>query len=193
MKKEFTLGIDIDGTVTDPYTFIPHLNQYFNKKLTYDDVITYNLLELYEITEQQYREWYKLHGEKIYEKAPLALEAKETLHQLQVDYNLIYVSARDEKYRFATMKWFKQNDIPYDEVILTGSPHKCKQIENYQIDLFLEDNYDAAIHMAKQIEIPLFLFDTPYNQGSLPDNVIRVYSWSEAKSLINDYAKKQDY
>ena len=193
MQKEFTLGIDIDGTVTDPYTFIPHLNQYFNKQLTYDDVITYNLLELYEITEQQYRDWYKLHGEKIYEKAPLALEAKEILHQLQVDYNLIYVSARDEKYRVATMKWFKQNDLPYDEVILTGSPHKCKEIENNQIDLFLEDNYDAAVHMGKLIEIPLFLFDTPYNQGPLPENVIRVYSWSEAKSLIDDYAQKQDY
>ena len=45
MKKRF--GIDIDGTVTCPKTFIPYLNKSFNLKLTLEDINEYDLLPIY--------------------------------------------------------------------------------------------------------------------------------------------------
>ncbi len=40
MTKKF--GIDIDGTVTSPETFVPHLNKAFNLNLTLEDITEYD-------------------------------------------------------------------------------------------------------------------------------------------------------
>jgi len=191
MNKEFTLGIDIDGTVTDPFTFIPHMNQYFHKNFTYKQIISYDILKIYGITEKEYEEWYNLKGASIYENAPLAKDAKKILTQLQKEYRLIYITARPEEYRKPTMRWFEQNQLPFDRVVMTGNAYKCDDAINYQIDLFLEDHYDAAKAMGTKLQIPILLFNTPYNQGPLLENVIRIYSWKEAKTIIDDYAHQK--
>ncbi|KXG45003.1 hypothetical protein U473_03695 [Tepidibacillus decaturensis] len=190
MKKEFTLGIDIDGTVTDPYTFIPHLNQYFNKNFLYNEITTYDLTKLYNIDEEEYLNWYSHYGADIYQTAPLAKDAKKTLSYLKQSYRLIYISAREEEYRLPTMKWFESQGLPFDRVVLTGSPNKIQQAIEYEIDLFLEDHYVASCQMAQELNIPILLFDTPYNQGPLPEQVTRVYSWQEAKQKITQYTQK---
>jgi len=192
-KKELTLGIDIDGTVTDPFTFIPHLNDYFKKTLTNEQINTYDLTELYQITEQEYEEWHSKFGAIIYQNAPLAKNAKEILYELQHNYRLIYVTARSEEFRFPTMNWFENNQIPFDRVVMTGSYYKSEQVFKYGIDIFLEDNYDGAIHLSEKTSIPILLFDTPYNQGKLPKNVIRITSWLESKQFIDNYAKGKGY
>ncbi|MFT9488076.1 5' nucleotidase, NT5C type [Tepidibacillus decaturensis] len=190
IKKEFTLGIDIDGTVTDPYTFIPHLNQYFNKNFLYNEITTYDLTKLYNIDEEEYLNWYSHYGADIYQTAPLAKDAKKTLSYLKQSYRLIYISAREEEYRLPTMKWFESQGLPFDRVVLTGSPNKIQQAIEYEIDLFLEDHYVASCQMAQELNIPILLFDTPYNQGPLPEQVTRVYSWQEAKQKITQYTQK---
>ncbi|WP_339063640.1 5' nucleotidase, NT5C type [Tepidibacillus marianensis] len=191
MDKEFTLGIDIDGTVTDPFTFIPHMNQYFNKSFSLEEITTYDITRIYGITEEEFEEWYNVHGASVYQTAPLAKDAKEILLQFQKKYRLIYITARSESFREPTMKWFEQNQIPFDRVVMTGNAYKCEYAVKYQIDLFLEDHYDAANTMAKKLQIPILLFNTPYNQGSLPVNVARIYSWKEAKEIIDTYVQQK--
>ncbi|MFV9510863.1 5' nucleotidase, NT5C type [Tepidibacillus sp. LV47] len=191
MDKEYTLGIDIDGTVTDPFTFIPHLNQYFNKSFKLEDITTYDITKIYGITEEDYEKWHSKYGAYVYQTAPLAKDAKKVLLDLQKNYRLIYITARSEEYREPTMKWFEINQIPFDRVVMTGNAFKCEQVIKYQIDLFLEDHYDAARTMGEKLHIPILLFDTPYNQGLLPNNVIRIRSWKEAKRIIDQYAQNK--
>ncbi|TCS83682.1 5' nucleotidase, NT5C type [Tepidibacillus fermentans] len=191
MEREFTLGIDIDGTVTDPFTFIPHLNQYFKQNFKMEDITTYDILKIYHITEEEYEKWHSKYGASVYQNAPLAKDAKEVLLDLQKNYRLIYITARSEEYREPTMKWFESNQIPFDRVVMTGNAFKCDQAIKYQVDLFLEDHYDAARTMGQKLQIPILLFDTPYNQGQLPNNVIRIHSWKEAKRIIDQYAQNK--
>ena len=44
----------------------------------------------------------------------------------------------------------------------------------------------------EQCHIPVLLFNTPYNQDPIPDGVIRVHNWNEARSLGRKLAKKKN-
>ena len=41
------LGIDIDGTVTSPETFVPYLNKSFGINITLNDMKEYDLTKLF--------------------------------------------------------------------------------------------------------------------------------------------------
>ena len=45
--KRLNICIDIDGTMTDPYYFMPYFNKYFNKDLSQDYCTTHIIDELY--------------------------------------------------------------------------------------------------------------------------------------------------
>ena len=36
----------------------------------------------------------------------------------------------------------------------------------------------------EELDIPVILFDTPYNRNPIPDGVIRVYDWQQANKVI---------
>ena len=44
--NKLNICIDIDGTITSPYHFLPYLNDIFNKNITDAECITHNWEEL---------------------------------------------------------------------------------------------------------------------------------------------------
>ena len=52
--------------------------------------------------------------------------------------------------------------------------------------LFLKINMIMQLIFMKNLDIPVILFDTPYNRKPIPEGVIRVQDWQEA----NDWIKK---
>ena len=46
--KNLNICIDIDGTITSPYHYLPYLNSIYNKKLTEEDFTTVYWAEIYE-------------------------------------------------------------------------------------------------------------------------------------------------
>lgn len=77
MSKRF--GIDIDGTVTSPETFVPHLNKAFNANLTYEDITEYDFLPFVNATREELAQWFTDNEAAIYKTSPLAPHAKEIL------------------------------------------------------------------------------------------------------------------
>ncbi len=185
MNKKYKFGIDIDGTIVETLTFYNHLNEYFQKKVNYDDITDFNLLPFYEITEEEYYEWYKIYGKTIYESSQAIVEAKEVLDQLFLHgHQLVYISAREEEYFSVTKEWFVKNDIKFDDIVLVGNYDKATFAQKFAIDIFIEDNYNNAISISNKLNILVYLINTPYNQGDTPDNIIRVNDWLDiAKDL----------
>ncbi|MED4925294.1 hypothetical protein P9743_14220 [Anoxybacillus geothermalis] len=178
------LGIDIDGTVTCPSTFIPYLNEAFGKPLTLGDITQYNLAPLYGTTEEEMDRWLAEHEAGIYERAPLARYALEVIDSWKDKYELYYISARGRHLYELTERWFQRHGIHYHHIELIGSHDKIAAVRQYRLAAFFEDKYDNACEIAEACGIPVILFDTPYNQGPLPDNVIRVRHWLEAKREV---------
>ena len=71
MMGKYRFGIDIDGTITNPDTFLPYLNKHFEKQLTLDDIVEYELSGVLGLTKQQFLDWMKVHEPNIYKQAEL--------------------------------------------------------------------------------------------------------------------------
>lgn len=184
------LGLDIDGTVTSPKTFLPYLNSSFNKQLSLDDLTEYNLANILGIGHQEFFDWLKVNEQNIYANALIADDAHPTLEAWEGNYDLFYISARGNHLLDTTKNWFTENAIPFHHIELIGKHDKIDAIKKHQVDVFFEDKYDNACDIAEECQIPVILFNTPYNRGNVPSNVARLDTWLEARHWIQQYNKK---
>ncbi|WP_332647014.1 5' nucleotidase, NT5C type [Lysinibacillus sp. 54212] len=179
-------GIDIDGTVTCPATLIPHINKEYKVNITLDDVIEYDFLSAfpYPIDRNQFNHWFKENEPSMYAASELASNAKSILTDWQNRYELYYISARGMNVMDVTQNWFLQQGIPYDHIELIGSHDKISVAKKHEVQAFFEDKHDNAVMIAEELNIPVVLFNTPYNQLPVPTNVVRVNNWLEANDWI---------
>ncbi|MFA9559359.1 hypothetical protein ACERII_18765 [Evansella sp. AB-rgal1] len=185
MRKR-RLGIDIDGTVTDPGTFIPYLNNHFNQNLTLNDLTQYELSTILNITKEDFWNWMKEHEPTIYKNAELAIDAKSILTNWKKDHELYYISARPKHVHNLTIEWFLKLQLPYDHIELLGKHHKLEAVKEHNIEVFFEDKHDNACDIAEECDIPVILLDTPYNRDPVHKLVYRAYNWKEAKAITEN-------
>jgi uncharacterized HAD superfamily protein len=186
MKKR-KLGFDIDGTVTCPAAIVPFINEAFHLQLTLENLTDYDLLKVVDVPEKDFTDWYEKKEAEIFTFSPLAEGAKEALLKWGTDHELIFISARGENVLDVTKEWFISHGIRYDHIELIGSHEKVESVNKYGVEIFFEDKYENAIEIQEKCQIPVLLFDTPYNQGSLPNGVKRVFSWKEARNWVEEW------
>lgn len=189
MTKRF--GIDIDGTVTCPTSLIPFINEEFNRSLSLEDLTEYDLTKaLPDISPDTFSDWFLEAEPVIYSSSPVVEHADKILKQWKSDHELFFISARSDKHFELTTEWFKEKGINYDHIELIGSHDKVKTAKRYNVDIFFEDKHDNAVMIHEECDIPVILFDTPYNRKATPEGVIRVQNWLEAKSRVNEWLNK---
>jgi uncharacterized HAD superfamily protein len=189
--KQKRLGLDIDGTVTCPSTFVPYLNESFGKSISLEDIKEYNLVPLIGISEKEFWKWMDENEARIYSNSPLSKYAKETIRRLDEEFELFYISARRDHLAEITYEWFNTNAIPYRHIELVGKHDKIDAVKEHQVELFFEDNYENACAISEHCNIPVILFDTPYNRKPLPQQVYRMKNWVEASGWIEEWKKGQ--
>lgn len=190
MRMKF--GIDIDGTVTRPDAIVPFLNEDFGLSLTLDDIYDYDLSVLVDIPKEQFSEWWLEKEPLVYERSPLAKDAKRVLKKWEKHHDLYYISARSIHLLEKTQEWFTKNDLPFHKIELVDTHDKVIFAKKYELDIFFEDKHDNAVRIHEQLSIPVILFNTPYNQDSVPKGVIRVNSWAEAEGWVDKWLEKQN-
>lgn len=190
MTKKF--GIDIDGTVTHPNSLLPHINDEYQLQLSLEDITQYELTNVINIPPEEFYEWFVKAEPKIYAESPLAPGAKEVLTKWKEQFQLYFISARRSDLLEITKKWFNMNDLRYHHIELIGSHHKVETAKKYNVDLFFEDKHDNAVMIHEELNIPVILFDTPYNQDPIPEGVIRVKNWQEAEKWVNNWTYQEE-
>lgn len=186
MKKK-KLGFDIDGTITCPAAIVPYLNEAFGLQLTLSDLTDYDLLKVVDIPEKEFTDWYTKKEAEIFTFSPITEGAKDILQQWGKEHELIFISARGKEVLDVTKEWFIKNGIRYDHIELIGSHEKIESARKLGVEIFFEDKYENAIEISEACRIPVILFDTPYNQGSLPNRVIRVFNWKDAQKRVEEW------
>ncbi|MEH7885484.1 hypothetical protein V7654_14320 [Bacillus sp. JJ1609] len=187
MKRRF--GIDIDGTVTCPTTFVPYLNDAFGLNITLNDIKQYDFMPLVTVSEKEFYDWFKNIEPVIYSQSPLAAGAKEILKRWEKEHELYFISARDSHLLDITKEWFTNQELMYNDIHLIGSHDKIEAAKKYDVDIFLEDKHDNAVNLNEELNIPVLLFNTPYNQDPIPEGVIRVNDWKEAHRWVQNWIK----
>ncbi len=188
MRKRF--GIDIDGTLTCPTTFVPFINKTLNKNITLDDITQYDLTPLMGLDEEGFWKWMDEMEPIIYKDAPLAKGARPIVQRWNNQFDLFFISARRNHLYEVTSNWFTKQEIDYNHLELIGTHNKISAVKKHHIELFFEDKHDNACDISEECGIPVILFDTPYNREPVPSNVHRVSDWLEAdrkvQSILNN-------
>ncbi|WP_054635457.1 hypothetical protein [Thalassobacillus sp. C254] len=190
-EKKLTFGLDIDGTVTDPATFVPYLNKHFQVDITLEDITEYDLTSLLNVSQQEFWKWMKIHEKSIYSNAVLAHKVEQALLDWNKNHKMIYISARGHHLHEATLEWFNTHNLPYHHIELIGQHDKIESIKKHQVHLFFEDKHDNACNIAEECQMPVVLLDTPYNRKPVPANVQRVQNWQEAKLWVDNWTKNR--
>ncbi|MBM7660819.1 putative HAD superfamily protein [Bacillus mesophilus] len=182
------LGIDIDGTITCPTSFIPYINKSFNLKLSLKDLTVYDLSSIIGISSSEFNTWMKANEPDIYSNAKMIDEhVMSVLNTWSTAHQLIYISARNNQYFDVTQTWFTQREVPFHHIELIGKHDKLDAVKRHGIEVFFEDKHDNACEISEECNIPVILFNTPYNQDPVPKNVYRMNSWQEAQIWVDRY------
>lgn len=181
------IGIDIDGTITEGDWLIKPLNEWLDSPITYEDLVEYDCCKVINRSYDEVEAWFRDNGARIY-KDPLAREnAVATIAELNKENEIFLISAREKEAIEVTKTWLSENDVVYGTLDLLGSHDKIAACKKYGIEIFMEDRLENALDISRECNIPVILFDCPYNRKELPENIIRVYNWQEAKTWINDW------
>ena len=148
---------------------------------------------MFDWNENEETNFYKNNIERIAKKLGVIEGAKEYIDKLHDDGHIIYIiTGRDngeytEPYNM-TKKWLEDNNIYYDDLILTDAYDKhakTKQCLEHNIDIMIDDSVSICSDCVEN-GITTILMDTPYNRYS---NIQRVKSWKEFYRYVLNYKK----
>ncbi|MDY2738190.1 5' nucleotidase, NT5C type [Intestinibacter sp.] len=182
--KNLNICIDIDGTVTSPYHYMPYLNSIYNRNLTEEDFTTVFWAELYGDTLEGMLD--KLHSNYLnsYSEAKVVEGAKEVIDELYKENNLSFVTARSADLEEITRNWLKKQQLSHVPLYLLGTDKKLDKAKELKCDIFIEDHPKNALHLAEG-GIKVILIDCNYNKNVEHENIIRVSCWKEIKGVID--------
>ena len=191
------IGIDIDNVISNFNDTL--LNEYLlhDKKIRNSGVINKNAdyirKGMFDWNEDEETNFYKNNIERIAKKLGVIEGAKEYIDKLHDDGHVIcIITGRNngeytEPYNM-TKKWLDENNIYYDNLILTDAYDKhakTKQCLEHNIDIMIDDSVRICNDCIEN-GITTVLMDTPYNKSS---NIQRVKSWKEFYRYVSNYKK----
>ena len=188
-NKRKIIGVDFDDVI---FSFNDSLHAYHNKKygtnITIKDVTTYDIDKIWNCTPEEA-------SEKVLEfmltdnhdVTPPISGAIEALKKLSIDHELHLISSRGDMVADTTLKWIDKN-FPnhFKSIQLTnqylGVPNKVRSkssvCHELGVEVMIEDSLSQVANISPVVK-RVILLDCPWNQGELPENVTRVYSWDE--------------
>lgn len=186
--NKLNICIDIDGTMTDPYYFMPYFNKYFGKNLTEEECEHHRIDKLYGLSKDEIEIFYEKEGENMHRNATILPKVKQVIDNLKINHNLYIVTARRKEMEHITKEWLNKHDINDIKLYSLGSYYKVDKALELNCDVFLEDNPQNSIELANA-GIKVLLMDTNYNKMVSHKNIIRVENWNDIMLHLSNMAK----
>ncbi len=184
--SKLNICIDIDGTITNPYHFIPYLNELYNKNITDEQCNTHKWEVLYGIDiDSMISEFHEKYIHS-YKEAEVIDGAKDIIFKLNQTHNIAFVTARSEILTDITRSWLNQHGFSEIDVYLLGSDYKIDKAKELECHIFIEDNPSNAMQLADE-GMKVLLIDTNYNRETKHDNIVRVNNWDDINEFIEKY------
>lgn len=196
-KKNITIGIDLDDTISSSNEMFIKYAKLYNKekKINFKiDETQWDLDKSFGWNDNNYKEFCKQYLRTLLNDAETKYNAAEKINKLKNEgYKIIIITSRNEKelndmYSF-TEKWLKNHNINYDKLIINSLQKEEECLKN-KVNIFIDDNMKNCINVYKKLQIPIFLFDGLYNTNDKYSNIERVYSWDEIYLKIKNIVEE---
>ena len=193
------IGIDIDNVISNFDEMLLETYLIHDKELRNTGIINPNAkyirTGMFDWSNEEELSFYKDNIECIAKKLKVKEKAKEYIDRLHNDGHFIYIiTGRDngeysEPYNM-TKKWLDENNIYYDNLILTDSyDMHAKSLEclKNDIDIMIDDSVRICSDLITS-GITTILMDTPYNRKI---NIKRVKNWEEFYEFVYSYKENK--
>lgn len=198
------IGIDIDDTtVITVKSMIKYADLYdtqiLGRKGTNGNLgliqNRYYLKVLYGWDDKTKFDFFDTYYKNVLEECTVMPNAPKTIETLKEEGNeILFITARllnieNCDTESITVKTLKDNNIPYDKLIINASD-KLKFCQQNNIQIFIEDSYETC----KQLEengIKTFLMTTKMNENIDAENIERVHDWNEIYEKVEAFIKKR--
>ena len=96
-------------------------------------------------------------------------------------HSIYFITSRSNESSKITFKWFDKYKIPYDGIITTNGAPKGEYVNNYMLDMFVDDHSDYldSIISINKVNTKLLLLDKPWNVCYNNKKIKRVLNWYE--------------
>lgn len=194
IPSQIKIGIDIDNVISDSYpSYLARFNSLYKTTIKYEEISDFYYLEKFAGKAQK-----ELAGfidtlvvdESFQLTLPSYAGAKEVIRQWSCEGKRIhYITARPKAAYQVTYNWLLAKgfwtggttlDMFDDKHHTKDYEFKKEVVSKKAIDLMIED----SLIIAQALDIPVILFDRPWNQGKLNSNIHRLKSWSEAEEFV---------
>lgn len=180
------IGVDLDGVLADlAEGVIKKLNSLFSIRVTREHITSHNIEECLGVSGDQVRAIFS--SEDIFVNLAPVSGAKEAIQRLRERGWYVHIVTdrfSHENDWSVSRDWLTNNGFRWEHLDLVRAREKPAYARIHGIRYFIEDNVDTARALASVCE-RVFLINEPYNQGSVPENVVRVGTWLEVVSCLS--------
>ena len=180
--EEIMWGFDIDGCIVEiDSLLLKYIKELYGYSLEGTDITCYVLEECLPLSREQIVKCIDKTIADVDNLFPIPGSIEFLRYYHLISGKIIqFITARWDKE--STYKWLNKwlVDIPFD-VIFSKGRYKIDPINEFGIDIFVEDKLKTALNLA-QNNIKVLLLDQAWNQlKELPPNIIRMKDWGEIK------------
>lgn len=190
------IGIDLDEVLAD---FLSALIKFHNEKNGTDfkreQFHSYKVHEIWGGTHNNtMEEIYEFYGTKYFEDIMPIPGSIENIEVLSRNNDLVVITSRQNDISQKTLNWIdKYFKNRFSGIFFTNdnswhgdTVSKSQICKNSAVEFMVEDYLVYAADCAKSVR-KVFLLDSPWNKTEdLPENISRVYSWSEITEDVLD-------
>lgn len=195
------IGIDIDDTISNTYDVLFNYAQKYtiiDKNKEIKDVNRNATTHMYAKTfhnwnDEEEKECLDKYYENVVKEVKPKMFSAEIINKLKSEGNKIFlITARFKSEKFdvkeLTLKWLKENNINYDELIMDAQ-NKVEIAQEKNIDIFVDDSISNCEAMANA-GIKTYMMDFIINCNYKNEKVTRVYSWPHLYQEIKKYEEE---
>ncbi len=188
------IGIDIDDTINKlSETLIKYGLKYnIENNIKYDiKPSKWQFEEAFGWDETHTKKFMSTYIKKCFQEVEIKADAKEYINKLRDEGNKIIIITARRKENCSDIydvskNWLIEKGIKIDKLEI-GCEKKSEQCKENKVDIFIDDNAENCRDVSKNVQIPVLLFDSIYNQEE--KDLKRVYNWKEAYKEIKKLKK----
>jgi uncharacterized HAD superfamily protein len=189
--------VDLDDVIAKTTChYVDILKREFGRTVDFEDITSFNLQGSFALSDSEYEYFFSLvhRPEIILELEPIEGAVNALNSWSGQGYRIMVVTGRLTSTYESSLEWLKANNVPFDSFIMVDKYSRPVVDKNIAItldsfaemefSLAVEDSVDMVQFINKRMNIPVILFDRPWNRDSTPQSgVQRFKTWKEIVSM----------
>lgn len=197
-KENKRIYVDVDDVISKTTeTYIRIAEEEFGKKVGFEELVTFNLQTSFGLTENEYHYFFdRVHQPDLllgFEPVDGAVDAITAW--AEQGYGINIVTGRPTSARDVTLEWLAAKKVPFDSFVMVDKYNRPgndpaiavtkQELAKDTYDLAVEDSKEMALYLAREMAVPVALYDRPWNAGvEEHEQITRYTSWRDIRQQM---------